>query len=79
MIEPVYPKEDPEYRKRVLQNFYNKVKNTDWGKDDIRTSTPSRGRKPAPAKERIESRPRTAGEKSASQQGYNWFDKWTKK
>jgi hypothetical protein len=76
MIEPVYPKEDPEYRKRVLQNFYNKVKNTDWGKDEIKTSAP-RGRKPAPPPKPMVDMEKQRNKNMA--QKYDWFDKWTKK
>ena len=28
--EPVYPKQDPEYRKRVIDRFYKSVCNTKW-------------------------------------------------
>ncbi len=28
--EPVYPKEDPEYRKRVMAQFYKAISNTKW-------------------------------------------------
>lgn len=29
-MQPVYPKEDPEYRKRVLEQLYKRVSNTKW-------------------------------------------------
>ena len=29
-MTPVYPKEDPEYRKKVLENFYRRIRNTNW-------------------------------------------------
>lgn len=49
MIEPVYPKEDPEFRKRIREDFYRKVKNTNWeavGEDEYQGKP--RGRKPKP-------------------------------
>jgi hypothetical protein len=30
---PVYPKSNPEHRKRVMEEFYKKVKETNWGYD----------------------------------------------
>ena len=30
MIQPVYPKDDPGYRKRVMEKFYKQVKDTKW-------------------------------------------------
>ena len=33
-IEPVYPKPNPEARKKVLEDFYRKVKNTRWEEVD---------------------------------------------
>lgn len=49
MTKPVYPKTDPEYRKRILDNFYTRVKNMDWeakGEDEYQGKP--RGRKPKP-------------------------------
>jgi hypothetical protein len=77
-MEPVYPKPNPEYRQKVLNDFYKKVKNTNWtGCGDNEYQGKSRGRKPKVVT-RPESRPRTENERKAKQQGYNWFDKWTK-
>ena len=28
--KPVYPKEDPEYKKRIMEQLYNRVRNTKW-------------------------------------------------
>lgn len=28
--KPVYPKEDPEYRKKVLEQLYQRVRSTKW-------------------------------------------------
>ncbi len=28
---PVYPKENPEYRQKVLKSFYKQVQETNWG------------------------------------------------
>lgn len=74
--EAVYPKENPEYHQQVLNELYKKVKNTNWDVDDKCKGKP-RGRK-AKAVVRPESVPRTEGERVAKQQGYTWFDKWTK-
>jgi hypothetical protein len=78
-MTPVYPKEDPEYRKKVLEDFYKKVRNTNWGEDECVVSKP-RGRKPKPMV-RAEAKPRTPSEVQASlkqqsvkKQKYNWFD-----
>ena len=32
--EPVYPKQDPEYRKRVMEQFYKSVSNIKWDTPD---------------------------------------------
>ena len=47
MEKPIYPKEDPEYRNKILQDFYRKIKNTNWGKEEEETRS-TRGRKPSP-------------------------------
>lgn len=65
MILPVYPKQDPEYRKRVLDQFYKHVKETKWEDTTERPGKP-RGRK-AKVVERPKAQPRP-GEK------YNWFN-----
>lgn len=65
-MDPVYPKQDPEYRKRVMEQFYNSVRNTKWPTEEEKISKP-RGRK-AKIIERPKAQPRP-GEK------YNWFNK----
>ena len=42
---PVYPKENPEYRQKVLERLYKTVKETNWGVPEERISK-RRGRKP---------------------------------
>lgn len=70
--QPVYPKTDPEYRKRVLEAFYKKVRETNWGADDEgEYQGKPRGRKPK-VKERIESKPRTKGEAQAVSKFFNY-------
>ena len=65
--EPVYPKQDPEYRKRVMEQFYKKVKETRWDTpDQDEYQGKPRGRK-AQFKERPKAKLR-AGER------YNWLD-----
>ena len=55
--QPVYPKENPEYRKLVLEAFYKKVRETNWGAtDEDEYQGKTRGRK-AKVKERLESKP----------------------
>ena len=63
---PVYPKENPEYRKRVMEQFYKKVRETNWNDTCGEYEGKPRGRKPK-VFVRIEAKPR-ASEK------YNWFD-----
>lgn len=69
--QPVYPKPNPEYRKMVLEAFYKKVRETRWDEPDERPSKP-RGRKPKQVA-RIESRPRTEGERRAAEASKNKF------
>ena len=69
--EPVYPKPNPEARKRVLEAFYNKVRNTRWEEVE-ETPKCARGRKP---KERPKvvidmDKPRNQQFKNK----YNWFE-----
>jgi hypothetical protein len=55
--QPVYPKDNPEYRKMVLEAFYKKVRETNWGAtDEDEYQGKTRGRK-AKVKERPESKP----------------------
>jgi hypothetical protein len=71
-MTPVYPKENPEYRQKVLERFYKTVRETNWGADEDRVSKP-RGRKPKPSI-RYESQPRTPFEREALKQSkYNWL------
>ena len=76
--KPVYPKENPEYRQRVLERFYKTVRETNWGADEERVCKP-RGRKPKQFV-RIESKPRSESERQAAlkqtlvkQSKYNWL------
>ena len=70
-LKPVYPKDDPEYRKQVLEEFYKKVRNTRW--DDIDEDAPRkpRGRKPKVV-ERPVSKARTKGEQQAANKFFNY-------
>jgi hypothetical protein len=54
---------EDEYMKRVRERFYKTVRETNWGCDGERVSK-SRGRK-TQFKVRIESKPRSEGEKLA--------------
>jgi len=70
--QPVYPKENPEYRKRVMEAFYKKVRETNWGAtDEDEYQGKPRGRK-AKVKERIESKPRTKGEQAVVNKFFNY-------
>ena len=42
---PVYPKENPEYRQKILKSFYKQVQETNWGVPEERICK-RRGRKP---------------------------------
>jgi hypothetical protein len=64
--EPVYPKQDPEYRKHVMERFYKLVRETNWNDNCGEYQGKPRGRK-AKVIARIPAKPRQ-GEK------YNWFD-----
>jgi hypothetical protein len=69
--KPVYPKEDPEYNKKVFEDFLKKVRNQRWDNPEEIQSKP-RGRKPKQTT-RPESRPRTEGERKAANIGKNKF------
>ena len=43
-MTPVYPKENPEYREKVLERFHKLVKDTRW--DTCEDKISLRGRKP---------------------------------
>ncbi len=61
-LQPVYPKYDPEYRKRIMEAFYKTVRDTNWGaNDESEYQGRPRGRK-AKVIERVESKPRTVHE-----------------
>ena len=61
-LQPVYPKDDPEYRKRIMEAFYKTVRDTNWGaSDESEYQGKQRGRK-AKVVEHVESKPRTKGE-----------------
>jgi hypothetical protein len=66
-MTPVYPKQDPEYRKRTLEQFYKQVKDTNWGDTSGEYQGKPKGRK-AKVVERIPAKPRPP-------EKYNWFDK----
>jgi hypothetical protein len=65
-MTPIYPKENPEYRKRTMEQFYKKVRETNWNDTCGEYEGKPRGRKPK-VFVRIEAKSRQ-GEK------YNWFD-----
>jgi hypothetical protein len=69
---PVYPKEDPEYRKKIMDRFLQLVKNTRW-EEECSVPKKSRGRKPKPSV-RIEAVPRSEGEARVVGRKYNWFN-----
>jgi hypothetical protein len=73
MNQPVYPKDDPEYIQRVREQFYKKVRETNWGNDEERVAKP-RGRK-SKMKEHPKTVARTQAEKDAAEGKYNWFGK----
>ena len=70
-MTPIYPKENPEYRQKVLERFYKTVRETNWGADEERSSKP-RGRKPKEVV-RYESAPRSEGERRAMQSNKSKF------
>ena len=73
--QPVYPKTDPEYRKQVLEAFYKKVRETNWGAiDEDEYQGKPRGRK-VKMKERIESKPRTKSEAQVISKFFNYENK----
>ena len=60
--QPVYPKDDPEYRKRIMEAFYKTVRDTNWGaSDESEYQGKPRGRK-AKVVARVEAKPRTKSE-----------------
>ena len=79
-MEPIYPKNDPEYQKRIMERFYKTVRETNWNDTCDEYQGKPRGRK-AKSAIRIESLPRTPSEKrvweqqslTKKQNKYNWF------
>ena len=65
-MTPVCPKQDPEYRARVLKQFYKHVTDTKWPDDEEKTGRP-RGRKA-----KMIEKPKA---KLRPGEGYNWFKK----
>ena len=63
---PIYPKSDPEYRKKVMEQFYKTVRETNWDSTCGEYQGKPRGRK-AKLTERPKAKPRQ-GER------YNWLD-----
>ena len=63
---PVYPKPNPEHRKRVMDDFYKKVRETNWDDNCGEYQGKPRGRK-AKAYVRPVAQPRL-GER------YTWLD-----
>lgn len=63
-MTPVYPKEDPEYRKRIMEQFYRQVRDTKWP-DPEEHNYKKRGRK-----SKVIERPEA---KSRPTEKYNWF------
>jgi hypothetical protein len=61
---PIYPKTDPDYKKRVMEQFYKKVKDTNWSYDENGYQGKPRGRK-VKVITRIETKPRTKSEEQA--------------
>ena len=70
---PVYPKFDPEYRKKVMEQLYYRMKVMSFHDYDEYQGKP-RGRKPK-IKERIETKPRTRSEKEAFKNNFFNFNK----
>jgi len=66
-MTPVYPKQDPEYRKRTMEQFYKQVRETNWSDMSGEYQGKPRGRK-AKTTERIPAKPRPT-------EKYNWFNK----
>jgi hypothetical protein len=66
MIAPVYPKQDPEYRKIVMERFYKLVRETNW--DD--TCGEYQG-KPRGRKAKFIERPKA---KARQGERYSWLD-----
>jgi len=71
-LQPVYPKDDPEYRKRIMEAFYKTVRDTNWGvADENEYQGKPRGRK-AKVKERPAAKPRTKSEQQVVNKFFNY-------
>jgi hypothetical protein len=71
---PVYPKTDPEYKKRVMEALYKKVRETNWSYDENGYQGKPRGRK-AKVITRAETKPRTKSEEQALANKFFNFNK----
>jgi hypothetical protein len=65
--EPVYPKQDPEYRKRTMEQFYKSVRDTKW---NIVEEGEYQG-KPRGRKAKFTERPKA---QLRPGEGYNWLN-----
>jgi hypothetical protein len=63
VMTPIYPKQDPEYRTRVLGQFYKRVTDTKWPDEDEKG-------KPRGRKAKIVEKPKA---KLRPGEGYNWL------
>ena len=66
-MKPVYPKEDPVYRKSIMDQFYKKVRETKWD-CDYDEDKPKRGRQ---KKNKFKGRPDA---KPRENEKYNWLN-----
>jgi hypothetical protein len=66
MIAPVYPKQDPEYRKIVMERFYKLVRETNWNDTCGEYQGKPRGRKA-----KFIERPKA---KARPGERYSWLD-----
>ena len=64
-MKPVYPKTDSKYRKCIMDQFYKKVRETNWENDC--EDKPKRGRQ---SKSKYEGREKA---KRRESEKYNWF------
>lgn len=61
-VSPVYPKEDPEYRRKTIEAFYKLVRETKWDDEE-----PKQKKYRLPKlRKRIEAKPRTESERKAA-------------
>jgi len=69
-LKPVYPKPNPEARKKVLEDFYRKVRNTRWEEVD-ETPKCRKGRKPKEQPKAIVDMNKS---RNKFKNKYNWFE-----